>query len=117
MTWTMETSCGFESAKIASLAVPYLQGKFLDIGCGQQTIWPTAIGIDNGHHFGPHSAGMQGDGTDLSMFKDESMDGVFSSHFLEHIPQDKVPDVLREWARVLKVGGYLVLYIPSGNLY
>jgi hypothetical protein len=25
--------------------------------------------------------------------------------------------VLAEWARVLKVGGYMVLYVPSGNLY
>lgn len=117
MVWTMETSCGFESDKIAAFVVPYLQGKVLDIGCGQRTVWPTAIGIDNGHHFGSNSVGVRGDGTDLSMFADESMDGVFSSHTLEHIPRDKVPGVLREWARVLKVGGHLCLYIPSGNLY
>jgi len=117
MTWTLETSCGFESAKIASLAVPYLQGKFLDLGCGMQTVWPSAIGIDNGHHFGPNSAGIRGDCLDLSTFCNESMDAVFSSHFLEHIEKDKVPEVLREWARVIKPGGHLVLYLPSGNLY
>lgn len=117
MTWTMETSQGFESDKIASLVVPYLQGKFLDLGCGMRTVWPTAIGIDSGHHFGGNSAGMRGDVTDLSMFKDETMDGIFSSHFLEHIPRESVPTVLREWARVLKVGGHLCLYLPSKNLY
>lgn len=117
MTWAMETSQGFESDKIAAFVVPYLQGKFLDLGCGMRTVWPSAIGMDSGHHFGPHSTGIRGDVRDLSMFKDESMDGIFSSHTLEHFPRDEVPAVLREWARVLKVGGHMVLYLPSKNLY
>lgn len=118
MTWTPETSCGFESDKIAHLIVPYTRGKGLDIGCGMRRAWPHFIGIDNGHHFGQQSdATIQGDGTDLSLFSDASLDFVFSSHALEHFPRDKVPGILEEWARVLKVGGHLVLYIPSGNLY
>lgn len=117
MTWTLETSQGFESDKIASLCVPYLQGKFLDLGCGMRTVWPTAIGVDSGGTFGPNSSGIKGDIADLSMFKDETMDGIFSSHALEDFPREQVPTVLREWARVLKVGGHLVLYVPSANLY
>jgi predicted SAM-dependent methyltransferase len=117
MTWTLETSQGFESDKIAAIVVPYLQGRFLDIGCGQRTVWPQAIGVDNGHHFGGASAGIHGDGTDLSIFADQSMDAVFSSHTLEHFEREKVPGILAEWTRVLKVGGYLVLYLPSANLY
>lgn len=119
MTWTLETSRGFESDKIAAIAVPYLQGgRFLDIGCGMRKIWPSAIGIDNGHHFGSHSAAdIPGDGTDLSVFSDGSMDAVFSSHALEHFPRERVPDILKEWLRVIKPGGHFVLYVPSANLY
>jgi ADP-heptose:LPS heptosyltransferase/predicted SAM-dependent methyltransferase len=117
VTWTAETSQGFESDKICHLIVPYVQGRALDIGCGQRTAWPSMIGIDNGHHFGAASAGMSGNGKDLSMFSDGSMDAVFSSHFLEHVERAEVPTVLKEWARVLKIGGHLALYLPSGNLY
>lgn len=116
MVWTAETSCGFESSKIASIAVPYLQGRGLDIGCGMQKVWPSAIGVDNGHHFGRGGADIQGDGTDLSMFADASMDYVFSSHFLEHV-HGPIEPVLREWWRVLKVGGRLVLYLPHKDWY
>lgn len=117
MTWEIETSCGYESAKIASIALPYLQGVGLDIGAGMSPVWPSAIAIDSGHHFGDRSAGIRGDGTDLSMFASGSMDYVFSSHTLEHFERSKVPAVLAEWARVLKIGGHLVLYLPSANLY
>lgn len=116
MTWTLETSCGHESAKIASIAVPYLQGKCLDIGCGTRLVWPGLIGIDNGHHFGRGAAAIMGDGTDLSMFADASLDGVFSSHFLEHV-RGPIDPVLKEWWRVLKVGGHLTLYLPHKDLY
>lgn len=118
MTWTLETSQGFESDKIAAFAVPYLQGKCLDIGCGMRKVWPGLIGIDNGHHFGVKSASdIDGDGKDLSLFADESVDGIFSSHCLEHVPRGEVPTVLAEWTRVLKAGGHLVLYVPSANFY
>ena len=125
MTWTAETSRGFESDKIAPFIVPYVQSvdggaipRWLDIGCGMRKVWPSAIGIDTGHHFGQQSAAdMNMDGTDLSMFADQSMDAVFSSHFLEHIKRDNVQYVLSEWLRVIRIGGHLVLYVPSANLY
>lgn len=113
MTWTAETSCGRESAKIASLAVPYLQGRWLDLGCGGEKCWPSAIGMDK--HEG--AADIAGDISDLSMFADASMDAVFSSHALEDFTREQTQAILREWLRVLKIGGFLVLYVPSANLY
>ncbi len=118
MTWTMETSQGYESDKIATHVVPYTRGRGLDIGCGMRKVWPHVIGIDNLHHFGHQSAcDIQGDGSDLSIFSDETMNFVFSSHTLEHFPRERVPTILAEWARTLKDGGYLCLYVPSANLY
>lgn len=121
MVWSLETSCGFESDKIAAHVVQYTMGRGLDIGCGARKVWPHVIGFDNGHHsehFGQQCvADISGSAHDLSMFADESMNFIYSSHTLEHIPEDKVQDVLREWTRVLKKNGYLTLYVPSANLY
>ena len=118
MTWSRETSCGFESRKIRSIAVPYLQGRALDLGCGMEAVWPTVIGIDNGKTFTGHMGfSIKAEIDDLGFFQDASCDGVFSSHALEDFDPARIPAVLAEWARVLKPGGYLVLYVPSANLY
>lgn len=43
----------------------------------------------------------------------ETFDIVFSSHTLEHFPWRSVDSVLKEWSRVLKVGGELRLVVPN----
>ncbi len=117
MTWSSETSNGYEAQKIASIAVPYLQGRALDLGCGAMKAWPMMIGMDSGAVHGKGGADIAGDISDLSMFADASFDAVFSSHALEDFPRSMVPTVLAEWSRVVKIDGYLVLYVPSANLY
>lgn len=114
MTWRPELWGGCEAAKIAPLVVPYLQGRCLDIGSGPGKVWPGLIGIDlmtNGAH---PVTDIKGDGTDLSLFRDKAFDGVFSSFMLTEQPREKAPAILAEWARVLKIGGHLVLYLPHG---
>lgn len=44
---------------------------------------------------------------------DETFDIVFSSHTLEHFGWSNVHKVVKEWARVLKVGGELRLVVPN----
>lgn len=93
----------------------YTSGIGLDIGCGDDRIAPNAIGIDTGHYAGiPHGA-MIAKGETLPHFADQSMDFVFSSHFLEHVVDYKA--ALKEWWRVLKVGGNLILYLPHKDYY
>lgn len=48
-------------------------------------------------------------------FEDFSQDAVFASHCLEHIIDWKT--VLADWFRVLRIGGYLVIAVPSQYLY
>lgn len=118
MVWSIDMhhySC--EAAKIAPLVVHYLQGRCLDIGSGHGKVWPGCIGIDQQQEGGRPVTDICGSGTDLSLFADETMDGIFSSHFLEDIEPSKVPEVLAEWWSVLKVGGHLVLYLPDTNIY
>ncbi len=116
MTWSAETSLGFESDKIAAFIVPYTRGKVLEIGCGQRLAWPHFVGVDSGHHFGRGAATiMVKDATDLGLFASGSWDAVFSSHTLEHIEDTQA--ALLEWWRVVRPGGHLVLYLPHADLY
>ncbi len=46
---------------------------------------------------------------------DNSVDCVFSSHCLEHI--QFYQEVIRDWHRVVKAGGFIVCIVPSRDLY
>lgn len=109
---------GFESSKVCHIVIPYTQGKCLDIGCGLKKCWPGMIGLDNLKDYGgqrPPDVDVVGDALDLSLFSDASMDGVFSSHYLEHVEDTEA--CLKEWWRVIKPGGYLTLYLPHKSFY
>jgi SAM-dependent methyltransferase len=54
------------------------------------------------------------DGTHLP-FPADSQDAVLAAHVLEHIPNYQ--EVLQDWYRVLRVGGYLVIMVPHRYLY
>ena len=54
--------------------------------------------------------------TDISkmpMFKDDTADVIYLCHGLEHFGVKEVPEVLREWHRILKPGGWLYLAMPD----
>ena len=53
------------------------------------------------------------DVTKLPMFEDGSVDEIQAIHLFEHLPRLEVEIVLKEWKRVLKIGGKLVLEMPS----
>ena len=50
---------------------------------------------------------------DLSALEDGVMDAVFSSHCIEHLYLDQAVPALREWRRVLKQDGFLLLVCPD----
>lgn len=120
MTWDIRTSNGFESDKIRLDVLPYLAKGGLDIGCGPKKVWPHMIGIDSGKDtelFGVQMKPdiMVADASRLALFADNSAHSVFSSHTLEHI--DDYQAALREWFRLVKPDGYLVLYLPHRDFY
>lgn len=120
MTWTIDGPQGNESAKIKYAIVPYTRGRGVDLGCGPFKAFPHFIGVDNGHH--AQEFGWQykpdvhvDDASNLDVFASQSMDFVFSSHLLEHIEDYR--GALKEWFRVIKPKGYLVLYLPDEDEY
>jgi predicted SAM-dependent methyltransferase len=123
VTWQREAPQGGEQRKTRWRAVPYTRGEGLDLGCGAERIWDNkhVIGVDSGKDVAMFNTAVNAqvccDVTDLKMFASRSQDFVFSSHVLEHIIWPKVPGTLREWCRVVRKGGHVVLYLPAHGLY
>lgn len=53
------------------------------------------------------------DSRDLSLLDDGAVDAVYSSHNIEHVWSFEVPVVLREFRRVLRDDGLLVIMCPD----
>lgn len=117
MTWSLENSKNDEASKIRWELVPYFRGQCLDIGCGPYRVFPHFIGVDNGDHWGHFDNVRVEDAEKLPLFASAQVDLAFSSHLLEHFEYEKVPSVLKEWMRVTKIGGYLILYLPDEDQY
>jgi ubiquinone/menaquinone biosynthesis C-methylase UbiE len=62
----------------------------------------------------PESALIQGDMATLPV-ADESIDGITAYHAVFHVPREEHPAVYREFARVLRSGGQLLMTLPSGR--
>ncbi len=50
---------------------------------------------------------------DMSAVADASVDAIFSSHNIEHLYAHEVPRALKEFSRVLKPDGFLVITCPD----
>jgi SAM-dependent methyltransferase len=46
-------------------------------------------------------------------FADGAAELIYASHVLEHLPYPDVPRILREWRRVLRDGGRLLIAVPD----
>ena len=122
MTWARENKQGNEAFKIRWEVVKYTRGKGIDLGCGPYKLYPHFIGVDNNQDEAMFGISCKPDvkiqtAEDLSLFGSHSMDFVFSSHLLEHIEPEKVAKTLKEWTRLIKKNGFLVLYLPDKSLY
>jgi len=103
--------------------VKYCKGMGLDLGYGGDPIVPSAITLDldwkeKGPPLLPHAPqNLVGDAKNLYWFKDSVFDYVYSSHLLEDFVYTEQIKILEEWLRVIKVGGYLILYLPDEQIY
>lgn len=82
----------------------YCQGNGIDIGWGGDLLSSNCVGWDF----------EDGDAELLEGVPDEAYDFVYSSHNLEHLYN--VDRAVINWWRVLKPGGYLILYLPHREL-
>ena len=50
---------------------------------------------------------------EMAAVQDSSVDAIYSAHNIEHVYAHEVPQVLKEFLRVLKPGGFLVVTCPD----
>jgi ADP-heptose:LPS heptosyltransferase/predicted SAM-dependent methyltransferase len=119
MVWRADDPQGNESGKIMWELVPYTRGRGLDLGCGPNKAFPHFIGVDNYTATAQFGTQMKPDVacdvTKLDVFGSASMDFAYSSHCLEHVADYQA--CLKEWWRVIKPSGFLVLYLPDEDEY
>lgn len=119
MTWSLDCDQGVEALKVRWDIVPFTRGRVLDLGCSIVSPFVHFTGVDlnaPAQANGRRRPDIQADcSAPMPIFGDGSWDSVFSSHLLEHIEDYKA--ALKEWWRIVRIGGYLVLYLPHKDLY
>lgn len=83
------------------------KGRGIDVGCGQDK-----IPFDECEPFDQED----GDANELSAyFPDNTFDYLHSSQSLEHMHDPR--KALKDWIKIVKPGGHLIVTIPSWELY
>ena len=88
-------------------------GSLDGLNFSRQTIWEGDIDESMDFSYRKRRLGNQviGEASDLSSVEAQSYDFVLSCHSLEHVANPL--KALREWKRILKPGGFLILAVPN----
>lgn len=105
---------GFECARLwaeacGDTSAPALK---LNLGCGDK-ILPGYVNVDVVEARAGNKPDVICDLHDLAPFADASADEILSVHVVEHFWRWEIRDVLREWVRVLKPGGRMIVECPN----
>ena len=109
-----------ETSKARPRLSQFCRGNGIDLGYGGDPIVPSAMTMDLPSPYarlGDYPQNLAGDARNLYWFKDNVLDYVYSSHLLEDFSSKETAAVIREWLRVIRVGGVLILYGPDEQAY
>lgn len=85
-------------------------GVHLNIGCGAK-MWEGFVNIDFHGNWSGKKPDIECDVRALTL-PDDYADSAYAIHVFEHFYRWEAEDVLKEWKRVLKHGGQLILELP-----
>lgn len=86
--------------------------KRLNLGCGDK-ILPGYVNVDVVENRAGKKPDVLCDLHKLEPFEDNSVDEILAVHVVEHFWRWEVLDILKEWTRVLKPGGKMILECPN----
>ena len=87
----------------------------LNLGCGDK-ILSGYVNVDVAESRAGKRPDVLCDLHRLASFEDNSADEILSVHVVEHFWRWEVVDVLKEWVRVLKPGGLMILECPEPEI-
>ena len=99
------------TSPVSSLATA-AQPVRLNLGCGDK-ILDGYVNVDVVEARSGKRPNVICDLRDLSAFESNYADEILAVHVIEHFWQWEVVDILKEWARVLKPGGKMILECPN----
>ncbi|MBR0568013.1 methyltransferase domain-containing protein [Azoarcus sp. L1K30] len=103
---------GDENAQITHDQVPSPAPLRLNLGCGDKVL-DGYVNVDVVESRSGKRPDVLCDLHRLEPFQDNSVDEILSVHVIEHFWRWEVVDILREWIRVLKPGGRMILECPN----
>jgi len=107
-----------ESNKVSEKFKTYLKGMGLEIGFGGYAINKNSINMDLPQAYaytGNDIQHLAGDCRNLYWFQNNVLDYIVSSHTLEDFLNTE--SILQEWQRIVKINGYIALYLPNQIAY
>jgi SAM-dependent methyltransferase len=93
-------------------AAPVADGLRLNLGCGDKLL-PGYVNVDVAEVRAGKRPDVLCDLHRLTPFADDSADEILAVHVVEHFWRWEVVAVLREWTRVLRPGGAMILECPN----
>lgn len=114
-----------EAAKYLCLTRKYLHGNGVDLASGGWPVVEHAIQVElPSQEFNSYTGGRRpevpiqwhGDLRELP-FKDGTLDWVHCSHGAEDFSREEWPHMFKEWSRVLKPTGHLIVLVPERSLW
>lgn len=108
--WPARPALPTPSLEVSPLEPPTAPVR-LNLGCGDK-ILEGFVNVDLAGNWSGRPPDVVADITQRLPFDDGSVDEVHAYHVLEHLDRWKAPDCLRDWVRVLRPGGRLILEMP-----
>ncbi len=110
----MQKSMPPAKGRVMPPTAPSPQPRLLNLGCGETySVAPEWLNIDVRRlRSAPSNMAQYQLGLGIP-FADQSFDGVYHSHILEHFPREHALPFLRECLRVLRPGGVLRVVVPN----
>ena len=113
--WAKELPDGYESRKCRYRVASLCRGNGLDLNVRDEKIVPTALGICKVRNPKADLALDVSANDGLGLFSDNQFDYVFDAHQLGDFSCTEA--ILKEWWRVIKPNGFLILYEQDRDYY